>query len=114
MFVGGPDDARYSDLTLGRQPRALDTDLTLDRAALDEISRATGGRSQEPVAENVVGLVGVYNRIAAEMRTQYSLGFYPEEPDGKWHKLEVRLRKKPGLEKPRLVYRKGYQSPKPR
>lgn len=112
VFVGDTDQARFSDLTLGKQPRALDTDLSLDRAALDEISEASGGRSQEPVADNVVSLVGVYNRIAAEMRARYSLGFYADEPDGKWHKLEVKIRTMKGEKPPRLAYRRGYQSPK--
>lgn len=113
ILVSGEDQPRFSDLTMGDQPRRLDNDLSLDRAALAELSETSGGRAQQPVAESLVNLVGIYNRIALEMRRQYSLGFYPKNADGKWHKLTVRIDHPIQNRKLKLVYREGYQSPEP-
>ncbi|MCO6509418.1 MAG: VWA domain-containing protein [Aridibacter famidurans] len=111
VLVSDDDELRYSDITLERRPRALDTDLTLDRAALEELSKESGGRAQETVDRNLVNLVGIYNRISMEMRFQYSVGFYPEESDGKWHKLKVDIDHPIQGRRLKLTYRKGYQSP---
>lgn len=109
ILVDDDKDLRFSDITLGTQPRALDTDLTLDRAALEELSRETGGRAQEPFDEDLVNLVAIYNRIGLEMRRQYSLGFYPEVQDGKRHKLKVKVQHPIRNRRLELTYRKGYQ-----
>ena len=110
VILGDDTDWKYSDITLQRQPRSLDSDKTLDRAALDELAKTSGGRSQEPVADNLPALTDIYERIALEMRRQYSIGFYPDDPDGKWHKIEVRIDHPIGERRVSLTYRKGYQS----
>lgn len=113
VLFGDEKEYRYSDITLETRPRALDTDLTLDRAALEELSKESGGEAQETVDENLLNLVGIYNRIAMEMRRQYSVGFYPPEADGKWHKLKVSIDHPIKTRRLKLTYRKGYQSPEP-
>ncbi|QQS41843.1 MAG: VWA domain-containing protein [Acidobacteriota bacterium] len=110
VLVNDENDLRYSDITLEKRPRALDTDLTLDRAALEELSKESGGRAQETVDRDLVNLVGIYNRISMEMRFQYSVGFYPDESDGKWHKLKVNIDHPIQGRRLKLTYRKGYQS----
>jgi len=113
VFVGEGREYRYSDISRERQPRALDSDLTLDRAALEELARRSGGSAQQPFSEDQINLMAVYERISTEMKKQYSLGFYPSKPDGKWHKLKVRIDHPIKNRNLRLVYRKGYQSPRP-
>jgi hypothetical protein len=45
------------------------------------------------------------NKVAADLRGSYSLGFYsPDEPDGKWHQLKVSC-SRPGV---RLLHKEGY------
>ena len=36
----------------------------------------------------------VLDEIAAELRNQYSIGYYPSHPlkDGKWHRIEIRAK----------------------
>lgn len=113
VFVGEGSRYRYSDISREMQPRALDSDLTLDRAALEELARSSGGSAQEPFSEDQINLMAVYKRISTEMEKQYSLGFYPAKPDGKWHKLKVSIDHPITNRNLRLVYRKGYQSPRP-
>lgn len=111
IFVGDQSDSTFSDLSLNEQPRRLDEDRSLDRAAINELARRSGGDTQEPFTENELDLLSIYNRIGIEMNNQYSLGFYPAKTDGKWHKLSVEV-SAPSAEKGfRLAYRKGYQSP---
>ncbi len=113
VFLGDKQEFSYSDITRERRPRELDRNLSLDRAALEELARGSGGNAQEPFSEDVINLHAVYSRIAKEMRSQYSLGFYPTVQDGKWHKLKVTVEARPGGKSPKLAYRGGYQSPKP-
>jgi len=39
---------------------------------------------------------GVLDEIAAELRNQYSIGYYPPHDfkDGKWHRMEIRAKNK--------------------
>ena len=62
-----------------------------------------------PVSSNSFRLYSIYKQIAGEIGTQYTLGFYPETEDGKWHNLSVRMRdtKDKGLV---LNYRQGYEN----
>jgi Ca-activated chloride channel homolog len=62
-------------------------------AAADEVLRqlaaATGGRAYFPV--DAKGFVAAYAEIAQIVRHEYSLGFMPQQLDGKVHRLEVRV-----------------------
>jgi VWFA-related protein len=75
---------------------------------LHELASRTGGRVYPVKALQALGQV--YGLIAAELRTQYAIGYYPsnERRDGKWRTLRVQLKAdglvaqtKPGYRAPR-------------
>lgn len=70
---------------------------------LDEISSATGGKSFYP--ETDVEMDEIFERIAIELRHQYTIGYTPKdfEPDGKWRKVKIKV--KPPRGYPRLTVR---------
>jgi VWFA-related protein len=76
-------------------------------AGLEMVALNTGGTTIRDTND----LLGGVDRIAEESSTYYLLGYQPEkEPDGKWHKLEVKVAR-PGL---KVRTRRGYQaSPAP-
>jgi len=77
------------------------------RIILQQIADATGGRAFFPLA--VKELDSVYEKVLAEIRAQYTLGYVStnEKMDGKWRKVEVRMKGKD--QKTRA--RKGYFAP---
>lgn len=107
------DQWRYRDVTRPNSPqRRISSDATeLDRAALQELALRTGGTMRSPVAQNAQELFRIYWQIAFEVGKQYTLGFYPEKSDGRWHDLKIKLRSVSGSKKMSLTYRNGYQSP---
>ena len=69
-----------------------DVDLNVLRA----LAESSGGRAFL-LAETLIGrgtqIDKVLDTIADELRSQYTLGFYPAKPDdGRFHQLEVRVR----------------------
>ena len=72
---------------------------------LPELSRATGGVTQFPAA--AAQLDGVYDRIAEELRTQYSLGYVSSNAarDGVWRRVAIRTPASGSLQ---LRYKPGY------
>jgi Ca-activated chloride channel family protein len=77
------------------------------RKELREMANKTGGRVF-PV-KDLGKLEPAYSQIAGEIRTQYSLGYYPtnEKHDGKWRTLRVEV-KRPGYVG---QTRPGYRAP---
>ena len=73
------------------------------QAFLDEISSVTGGKSFYPESE--VEMDEIFERIAIELRHQYTVGYTPKdfEPDGKWRKVKIKV--KPPRGYPRLTVR---------
>lgn len=71
---------------------------------LERLAKATGGRMFD--VGNKMPLERAFAEIAGEMRHQYSLGFTPGERDGKYHKLEVKVRRS-GM---KVSAREGYWS----
>jgi Ca-activated chloride channel homolog len=63
--------------------------------------------------ENEVELPAVALHIGPELRTQYVLGYRPEDmpKDGKWHKIEVQLRLPKKLLFLRAHAETGYYAP---
>lgn len=61
------------------------------KVQLSYIAQYSGGQAYFPRFE--ADLPGVYQQIAGQLRTEYSLGFTPTNPshDGKYHKLKVEL-----------------------
>jgi Ca-activated chloride channel homolog len=102
----------------GRDPRTL---TSLERLEInhslyelagrqaDQLASRTGGRVY-PVA-SIADLGSAYRTIAAELRTRYSIGYYPTNPrhDGTWRKLRVEI---PSQPRAAVVARPGYWAPK--
>ena len=107
ILVNEDEKWNLSDITLEKRRRAVDfDDSVLDRAAIEDLSDKSGGKTQSSFLRNSRDLLKIYKQIESEMHHQYSIGFYPKTADGKWHSLKVKTDS--GNQK--LTYRKGYQS----
>jgi VWFA-related protein len=95
----------------GRQTLGAAETSQLSAAALAEISKSSGGQTFERAVQNRYLLFGVFKKVQGEVESQYVLGFYPEDADGKWRKLRVSVAN-PAGKKYRLSSRRGYLSPK--
>jgi VWFA-related protein len=75
---------------------------------LNEIANKSGGTLHR--ADTLVALPLAFKRIAEELRTQYSLGYYPLKPerDGKYRKIKVKTSRKDTV----VRARPGYRTPK--
>ncbi len=78
------------------------------QAFLDEISSVTGGKSFYP--ETNVEMDEIFERIALELRHQYSIGYIPKDfqLDGKWRKVKVKVKPPRGLPRLTVRGREGY------
>ena len=78
------------------------------QAILDELASVSGGKAFFP--NTGAEMNEIFERIAIELRHQYSIGYKPSNfvNDGKWHKIKVRVQPPRGL--PRLYVRskEGY------
>jgi Ca-activated chloride channel family protein len=72
---------------------------------LSEVTELTGGRAFE--LENVSELSDIAEKIGAELRNQYILGYRPSNKshDARWRRIKVKLRAPKGLP-PLSVYAK--------
>lgn len=77
------------------------------RMRLQQITEATGGQAFFPLSMKEVD--SAYEKILAQIRAQYSLGYASsnEKTDGQWRKVDIKV-KRPDL---RLQTRKGYFAP---
>ena len=77
------------------------------RMLLQQIADATGGQAFFPVS--VKELDRMYEKVLAEIRAQYTLGYLStnEKADGTWRKVEVKVIRKDT----RVRSRKGYFAP---
>jgi len=93
----GPVDDNISGL--------LDSLYRIADDYLSELSNTSGGRLLR--ADNPSALPQAFEQIAAELRTQYSLGYYPSNRarDGKFRKLRVRTTRKDAAVRARPGYR---------
>ncbi len=75
---------------------------------LDELSSVTGGKSFYPQSD--VEMDEIFERIALELRHQYSIGYTPKdfEPNGKWRKVKVKVKPPRGLPRLTVRAREGY------
>jgi Ca-activated chloride channel family protein len=68
---------------------------SVDMKVLNRFGEASGGRAWE-ISEAAFGknMDAVLETIAAELRSQYSIGYYPTHPakDGKWHSVRIRMK----------------------
>lgn len=77
---------------------------SLARIRLQQMADAAGGVLH--LARTIDDLSGVYQKIIAELRTVYSLGYYPSSTaaDGRWHRIRVRAPKSESV----IRTRRGY------
>ncbi len=75
---------------------------------LDEITSITGGKSFYPQTD--VELDEIFERIALELRHQYSVGYTPKGfvPNGEWRKVKVKVKTPRGLPRLTVRNREGY------
>jgi Ca-activated chloride channel homolog len=78
------------------------------QAFLDELSSVTGGKSFYPQSD--IEMDEIFERIALELRHQYSIGYIPKDfqPDGKWRKVKVKVKPPRGLPRLTVRAREGY------
>ena len=78
------------------------------QAFLDELTSVSGGKSFYPTTD--VELDEIFERIALELRHQYSVGYTPKDfqPDGKWRKVKVKVKPPRGLPRLTVRSREGY------
>lgn len=74
-----------------------------DRMTLEEISNSSGGHHF--LTHNADEMIDVLERIALELRHQYSIGYRPPnfDGDGRWHRIKVKVNRPDGF--PRLTVR---------
>jgi VWFA-related protein len=62
------------------------------RREMREVAERTGGREYAVRSLNDLG--GVYRQVADDLRSQYSIGYYPtnDKHDGRWRKIRVELK----------------------
>ena len=80
----------------------------MGQSFLDELTSVTGGRSFYPNGD--AELDEIFERIAIELRHQYSIGYTPPDfkPDGKWHKVKVKVKPPRGISRLTVRSREGY------
>ncbi len=78
------------------------------QAFLDELASVSGGKSFYPT--NAVEMDEIFDRIAIELRHQYSIGYTPPDfqPDGKWRKVRVKVKPPRGMQRLSVRSREGY------
>jgi Ca-activated chloride channel homolog len=78
------------------------------QAFLDELTSVTGGKSFYPASD--LEMDEIFERIALELRHQYSIGYTPADfqPDGKWRKIRVKVKPPRGLPRLTVRGREGY------
>ena len=123
---GGDNHSRYTERDVRAAAKESDVMIyaigTFDRYVptieelrgpmlLSEIAESTGG--QAFTLQNEAELPVVASHIGKALRTQYVLGYRPEEMphDGKWHKIHVKLRLPRKLPFLRAHAKSGYYAP---
>jgi Ca-activated chloride channel homolog len=79
----------------------------LAQREVTEMSERTGGRIYK--VRSLFDLAGVYKQLADELRTQYSIGYYPSNQarDGRWRSIRVEVDRDQATVRARSGYRAG-------
>jgi Ca-activated chloride channel homolog len=104
---------KASDVTVyavGELEHQSSTGKSDARSILRQIGEATGGQAFFP--SSVKELEAVYDKVLAEIRAQYTVGYQSTNPstDGAWRKVEIRMARKNAGDY-RVRSRKGYYGP---
>ena len=103
-LVRASDATIYAVGFLDHQPSST---RFAQRSQLTELAETTGGQAFFPLTMKDVD--SAYDKVVAQVRAQYSLGYVSTNPkkDGSWRKVTIRLTR-PALKDARLQSRKGY------
>jgi Ca-activated chloride channel family protein len=103
-YVRAADVTVYAIGLLEHQVSSVKND---QRMRLQQITEATGGQAFFPYSMKEVE--SAYEKILAQIRAQYSLGYASSnrKTDGQWRKVEIKV-KRPDV---RIQARKGYFAP---
>ena len=98
VYAVGIMDGRDAGSAMGMQGQAF----------LNELTSVTGGKAFYPQTD--IEMDEIFERIALELRHQYSIGFTPKDfsPDGKWHKVRVKVKPPRGISRLTVRTREGY------
>ncbi len=107
-YADGADDSQYQDhCELSRLERMQINRRLYEsaRKELRELTAQTGGRVYP--CKYLSEIEPAYTQIAAELHTQYSLGYYPknEKRDGKWRTLKIDVTRSGFVSKTKPGYR---------
>lgn len=113
IFLPKANSADFADFCqMGQFERMkISRDLyNLARREMNDLARASGGRNF--VAATLQDARAAFARVAADIGTQYSLGYYPTNKtrDGKYRAIRVEVRGVDG--KSEIHAREGYYAPK--
>ena len=80
-----------------RLPRLRSTEEPVDMEVLEDFARASGGQAYLVAGTWTGGTAeeidAVLDEVSAELRSQYSIGYYPSLPaDGRFHTIKLRVR----------------------
>jgi Ca-activated chloride channel family protein len=101
---------RASDVTIyavGFLEHQSSSARVVQRAQLTQMAEATGGQAFFPTAMKDVE--AAYDKVVAQIRAQYSLGYVSTNTafDGRWRRVQIRL-VRPDLKDARIQSRRGY------
>jgi Ca-activated chloride channel family protein len=92
---GAPGFDMGTDPLSGNSRSSTPNNTSVDMKVLNRFGEASGGSAWE-ISEAAFGknMDAVLDTIAAELRSQYSIGYYPNRPakDGKWHSVRIRVK----------------------
>jgi VWFA-related protein len=101
---------RASDVTIyavGFLEHQSSSARMVQRSQLTQMAEATGGQAFFPTAMKDVE--AAYDKVVAQIRAQYSLGYVSTNKafDGRWRRVQIRL-VRPDLKDARIQSRRGY------
>jgi Ca-activated chloride channel family protein len=107
------DLLKASDVTIyaiGELEHQLQSTKSQQRVTIQQLADVTGGQAFFPTSAKE--LDKVYEKVLAEIRAQYTLGYLSTNPktDGAWRKVEIKTVRKDGRDL-RVRARKGYFGP---
>ena len=101
---------KASDVTvyvIGMLEHQTQASKGIQRPILHQMAEATGGQAFFPMSVKNLDLV--YDKVLAEIRAQYTIGYVStnDRADGTWRKVELKVNRKDGRDY-RIRARKGY------
>jgi VWFA-related protein len=96
-------DTEY-EVTVKRRGQDSHESYVAARKQLQQVADDTGGTLFK--AERAEDLEGVYERVASELHTLYSVAYSPKDKDydGQWRNVSVKLKTRPGAARTKRGY----------